>query len=289
TIPMTLVGNDGGLIGSTGFADPNFNFGASPTDFGDGATYTNSGVAQNLNEGKITAALHAYNADPVASSIGYIVCDDTGLAAHSSAVGWRGLGNADGDRVACTPGADGVKIWANLGFPFFTRLLTDKGEPGDLPQTLCTLGANNFLSTSNHVLTLGKTCVTGTGTATNTGTAPGPIVNIDQSGVATQISQAFPNLGQVVAASPVDPTHLACVTRDEFTYQNSHVFVTSGLPLGPGTVWSEAATNKPSGIIASIAIDHAGSVYALMQTAPSTTPLYAIAGGVWTPVASTGL
>src|SRR5262249_6586630 len=152
-----------------------------------------------------------------------------------------------------------------------------------------TLGGNNFLSTSNHVLTLGKTCVTGTGTATNTGTAPGPIVNIDQSGVATQISQVFPNLGQVVAASPVDPTHLACVTRDEFTYQNNHAFVTSGVPLGPATVWSEAATNKPSGIIASIAIDHAGSVYALMQTAPSTTPLYTIAGGAWTPVASTGL
>jgi hypothetical protein len=280
TIPMMLVGNDGGLIASTEFADPTYNYGAAPTDFSDRATYTTSGVAQNLNQGKISAALHAYNADPAASAIGYIVCDDTGLAGHSSALGWRGLGNADGDQVACTPGVDGVKIWANLGFPYATYILTDKGEPGDIPWTLCKLGANSFASSSNHVLTLDKTCVTGI--------VAGPIVNIDQSGVAIQISQSFSPTARLVAHHPTDKLHWACVTRDDAA-QNNHLFVTSGVALGPATVWSEAATNKPAGIIAGVAIDHAGGVYALMQVAPSTTPLYVIASGAWTSVASTGL
>lgn len=289
TIPMMLVGNDGGLIGSTGFADPNYNYGAAPTDFDDRATYTNSGVAQNLNQGKMSAALHAYNADPAASAIGYIVCDDTGLSGHSSALGWRGLGNGDGDQVACTPGANGMKVWASIGFPFATYIITDTGVPGDVPWTACTFNGGSFASSSNHVLSLGKSCLTGTMTTSGSSTVPGPIVNIDQNGTATQISQTFPNFAQVVSASPVDSTFLACVTRDQYTFQNSHLFVTQGVALGPGTVWNEATSGKPAGIIASVAIDHGGTVYALMQTAVGGTPLFKISGGAWTAVASTGL
>jgi hypothetical protein len=290
SIPMMVVGNDGGLIGSTGYADPNYNYGAAPTDYDDRATYnTNSGVAQNLNQGKMSAALHAYNADPSASAIGYIVCDDTGLAGHSSALGWRGLGNGDDIAVACTPGTDGVKVWACIGYPYQTNIITDQGVDGDNYGTPCKLNGNSFWSSSNHVLTLGRTCVTGTATTVSNSTVPGPIVNIDQSGTATQISQAFPNLAQVIAASPVDPTHLACVTRDDYTYANNHLFVTKGVALSPSTVWSEATTNKPAGIIASVAIDHGASVYAVMQTAVNGTPLFAIASNTWTPVTCTGL
>src|SRR5439155_10466978 len=42
TIPTMLVGNDGGLIGSTGYADPNYAYGTAPTDFDDGVTYNAS-------------------------------------------------------------------------------------------------------------------------------------------------------------------------------------------------------------------------------------------------------
>jgi photosystem II stability/assembly factor-like uncharacterized protein len=289
TIPMMLVGNDGGLIGTTGFADPAFNFGLAPTDYSDRATYTNSGVAQNLNQGKMSAALHAYNADPSASAIGYIVCDDTGLAGHSSALGWRGLGNADGDQVACTPGSNGVKIWANLGFPFSTYLLTDTGVPGDIPWTPCKLGASGFASSSNHVLSLGKTCIAGTVTNPAANPSSGPIVDIDQGGIATQISQVFAPTAKVVAVSPVDKLHLACVTRNDHTATNNHLFVTSGVPLNSMTMWSEATTNLPAGIIASVAIDHADTVYALMQSAVAGTPLHSIANNAWTAIASTGL
>jgi hypothetical protein len=276
-IPLMLIGHDGGLIGSIRFADPTYNYGAAPTDFSDGTTYTSSGVAQNLNQGKISAALHGYNADPTASAIGYIVCDDTGLAGHTSALGWRGLGNADGDQVACTPGSDGVKIWANLGFPFFTYLLTDHGAPGDIPWTPCMLGTSNITSTSNHVLTIDKKCVTGI--------QAGPVVVIDQGGVATQISQVFTQPVKAVAASTVDSTLFCCATQD------NRVFVTSGVPPSPTTVWGEATTGKPPGTVASVAIDVGGNVYVLMTAMPSAsaTPLYKISGGAWTAQASIGL
>jgi hypothetical protein len=277
SIPMMLIGNDGGLTGSTRFADPAYGYGSAPTDFSDGATYSSSGVAQNLSQGKISVALHAYNADPSASAIGYIVSDDTGLAAHTSALGWRGLGNADGDQVACTPGIDGMKIWANLGFPFFTYLLTDKGVPGDIAWNPCKLGANGITSSSNHLLTIDKRCVTGI--------QAGPIVIIDQAGVATQISQVFAPPVKAVAGSTVDSTLFACATADD------RVFVTSGVAPGPATVWAEATTGKPAGTVASVAIDVGGNVYALMIAVPggSTTPLYKISGASWIAQTSSGL
>lgn len=277
TIPLMLIGNDGGLIGSTRYADPTYSYGIAPTDFSDGNTYTSSGVAQNLNHGKMTAALHAYHADPSASAIGYIVCDDTGLAAHTSALGWRGLGNADGDQVVCTPGSNGVKIWANLGFPFATFLLTDTGVPGDIAWTPCKLGTNSIASSSNHVLTIDKKCVTGI--------QAGAVVRIDQSGVATQISQLFAPPVKAIGASTVDATRFCCATQDD------RVFVTSGVIPGPATVWTEATTGKPSGAIASVAIDVGGSIYVLMIAVPSgsTTPLYKVSGGTWTAQACSGL
>jgi photosystem II stability/assembly factor-like uncharacterized protein len=290
TIPTMLVGNDGGLIGSTGYADPNYAYGTAPTDFDDGATYNaSSGVAQNLNQGKISAALHAYNADPSASSIGYIVCDDTGLAGHSSALGWRGLGNGDDIAVACTPGTDGVKVWACIGYPYQTKIITDQGVSGDNYGSPCTLNGSGFASSSNHVLSLGKTCIAGSVTNPAANPPSGPIVDIDQAGIATQISQVFAPTAKVVAASPVDNLHLACVTRTDDTGANDHLFVTSGVPLNANTMWSEATTNLPAGIIASVAIDHSGTVYALMQSAVNGTPLYSIANNAWTAITCTGL
>jgi len=271
TIPTTLVGCDGGLVASTGFADPAYNFAAAPTDFSDGTSYTVSGVAQNLNRGKLTSALHGYNADPGASAIGYIGCDDTGLAGHMSALGWRGLVNADGDSIATTPGSDGVKIWANLGFPFATRLVTDHGDPGELPfPAAIVVGATAISSSSNHVLTTDKKCVTGVD--------QGFVVKIDQSGTAAQISQVFAQPAFSVAACSTDATLFCCATKD------NRVFVTSGVVPGPTTVWAEATSGKPTNpSIASVAIDNAGIVYVLLKAIPagSTTPLYTIANNNW--------
>src|SRR5262249_26786697 len=69
------------------------------------------------------------------------------------------------------------------------------------------------------------------------------------------------------------------------------VFVRGGAAPGPTTVWAEATAGKPSGVVASVAIDVGGSVYALMGSVPggSTTPLYKISAGTWTAQPSTGL
>lgn len=51
--------------------------------------------------------------------------------------------------------------------------------------------------------------------------------------------------------------------------------VTSGVPLGPGTVWSEATGSKPGNpTIRSVAIDPAGNIYALLTTIPGGSLIY---------------
>ncbi len=171
TIPTTLVGCDGGLIASTGFADPAFNFGVAPADYDDGMTYTVSGVAQNYNQGKLTSALRHYGADPIASAIGYIGCQDTGVSGHTSALGWRGLADADGVAVAATPGSDGVKLWAQIGSPFSTGLITDHGDFAPVWSLIQLPGGSRVNSTSNHVLSADKKCVSGVNVVTSGGAA----------------------------------------------------------------------------------------------------------------------
>lgn len=172
TIPVTLVGCDGGIAASTSFADPAYAFSAAPADFDDGATYSpTSGVAQNYNHGKLTSALRHYHADPSASAIGYIGCQDTGVSGHTSALGWRGLADADGVAVATTPGADGVKLWAQIGSPFTTFLATDIGDFSPSETNIQLPGGNGINSTSNHVLSSEHKCVTGANPRTDTGSA----------------------------------------------------------------------------------------------------------------------
>jgi hypothetical protein len=350
TIPITLVGCDGGLVASTRFADPTYNIASPPTDFSDGTSYAASGVAQNYNHGKLSTALRHYGADPSVAAVGYIGCQDTGIAAHTSALGWRGLADADGVAVATTPGADGVKVWSQVGYPFSTFILTDHGDfaPTFTNIQIVGSGGDGLNSTSNHMLTIDRKCVTGARPLTSSSTPvtttgvqtvtpqsmayitsgslmffdTGPateiitvssttatsfsanfskthaagvmidvfqsfVVSIDQSGNATQISQVFgQNSPQAIAGSLVDPTFYCCATQDQ------RVWITRGVPLGPGTVWSEATGNKPANLsISSVAIDPMGNVYALLTRVPggSQTPLYQISGGNWIPQPSSGL
>jgi len=160
TIPTTLVGCDGGLAGSTRFADATFNFAGMPTAVNDGTTYDpTSGVAQNLNHGKLSAGVRHYHADPAVGAIGYIGCQDTGIAGHTSVLGWRGLADADGVAVATTPGSDGVKVWEQIGAPFSTGLMTDHGDFAPTWTAVALAGGDRVNSTSNHVLTIDHRCV----------------------------------------------------------------------------------------------------------------------------------
>jgi len=172
TIPTTLIGCDGGIAASTSFADPAYAFATAPTDFDDGATYNPaSGVGENWNHGKLTSALRHYHADPTASAIGYIGCQDTGIAGHTSALGWRGLFDADGVAVATTPGVDGVKLWCQIGYPFSTFLTTDHGDFSPVASQIALPTGNPINSTSNHVLTSDRQCATGVNSLTDTGNA----------------------------------------------------------------------------------------------------------------------
>jgi hypothetical protein len=116
---------------------------------------------------------------------------------------------------------------------------------------------------------------------------------MDHSGQAVQVSQDFGNASVVwVAASPVDANQLYCVTGDQQLWHTS-----SGASAGATTVW----TAMPAGIsgynIASVAVDHAGSVFVLMLFPvttgggefTTTTPLFRADAGSWTPIACTGL
>lgn len=356
-IPATLIGSDGGLIQSTRYADPAYDISVPPADFSDGDVYTASGVAQNYNHGRMSVALRSYGADPSVSAIGYIGCQDTGLAAHTGALGWRGLQFGDGVAVAATPGVDGVKIWCQLGAPFLLFMLTDRGDFSPI-SSLIQLGPQEDInSTSNHVLTPDGKCVTGarpyafslnavvsgaaqtvtptsmtyitvntlilidpaqpaeeaitvtsvtatTFTATFANAhAPNALMQVyqefavivDQLGAVTRISQMFGGLGpRAMAGSLVDPTQFCCATEDQ------RVFTTTGVPLGPGAIWNEAAGSKPASLtISSVVIDTTANVYALLTdltaiapgagNVPVTTPLYQIAGGNWVPQPGIGL
>lgn len=111
TIPFTYIGSDGGLGLSNGLADPTTTFPAPPSDYDDTELYNNaSAVVQNVSHGKQSNAIYQYNSDPKIGALGYIGCQDTGIAAGDSALMWRGIQDADVRYIAVAQGSDGVKV-----------------------------------------------------------------------------------------------------------------------------------------------------------------------------------
>ena len=117
------AGCDGGLALSTGFADPTF---TPPGSFDEGDTYVPAGGVKNLNHGKQSTAVYAYNSDTAIAALGYVGVQDTGMNAGDSSLLWRGLADADGGAIACKPGSDGVKVWYTIDGGL--SMVTDKGD-----------------------------------------------------------------------------------------------------------------------------------------------------------------
>lgn len=128
----------------------------------------------------------------------------------------------------------------------------------------------------------------------------GIVFAIDQTGLATQVSQVFgSDSPKTLAAHPTDATFAACATGTQALPSDQRVWMTSGVPLTPTTVWTEiAGPTKPSGgLISALAVDSAGHIYVLLTdltwTAPGggavTTPLYEVSTGSWVPQPSSGL
>ena len=128
----------------------------------------------------------------------------------------------------------------------------------------------------------------------------GIVFAIDPTARATQVSQVFgSDSPKTLAAHPTDATFAALITGTQASPSNQRVWMTSGAPLGPTTIWNEiAGSTKPTGgLISAVAVDSAGHVYVLLTdltwTAPGggavTTPLYEVSSGSWIPQPSSGL
>ncbi|HTS26320.1 MAG TPA: hypothetical protein VMH81_10640 [Bryobacteraceae bacterium] len=189
-----------------------------------------------------------------------------------------------------------------------TTAITSAGTHAVTPSSMAgiVVGKTLAIDTGNlfeTVLVTAVTATTFTATFSNKHAAGVTILlvrafvgRVDQSGIGSQISQEMDlNQAQVniVAAHPTNANILFCGTNDQ------RVFSTNvGASANASTVWTEAKGSKPAGIaIASIAINHAGSVYVLLQSAVTvgppgaqvTTPLFQISVNTWVAVPCTGL
>jgi hypothetical protein len=164
TIPTVYSGNDGGMAKSTQIADPSVAL-VAPPNWNEGATVADNGAWTNRDHGKQSSAVYQYAAPPTEPGVSYIGCQDTGIGAGGTALGWRGIMDADGGSIAAATGANGVSVWANTGWwsgwPLFriVRFL-DRGEYNPA-WGFCTLGGSFLAGTSNHVTDLGGRCLAG--------------------------------------------------------------------------------------------------------------------------------
>ncbi|HEV3198644.1 MAG TPA: hypothetical protein VGZ73_12065 [Bryobacteraceae bacterium] len=202
-IPAFYVGCDGGIGVSTKFADPTFNIAVAATDFDELRPYSDLGVYQNYNLGKQSSAVYQYAGDPALAALGYIGCQDTGIAAADGALGWRGIMDADGGSLAMVGAADGVKLWAIggafEGFPSFRVILfTDRGEFAPA-SAFTTLGAGGPLigAPSNYIVGLDQKCLAGGVVRDSDRTLSAPIAATGVQ-VATPSTMAGIGLGTVL-------------------------------------------------------------------------------------------
>jgi hypothetical protein len=298
-IPSIYVGCDGGIATSDKFCDPNYPFETAATDFDELDNYTDSGVYQNLNRGKQSSAIRQYNSDPLIGALGYIGCQDTGIAAGAGALGWRGIITSDFGSIAVANGLNGVTVWVEDDFQQLNiiTVFTDQGElfpPSSWPTfgiraTLDVAAGPQVSSSSNYVTTSGIKCVAG---IVVQGSAF--VGRIDQNGIVTQISTGM-GLGpivNIVAVHPNSPDILYCGTKDQRL-----LYHTDGTAPTKSTIWDEATGHKPAGIqMSSIAIDSLGNAYVLLKFAVTpvgqgfTTPLFQISStGEWVGISCSNL
>jgi hypothetical protein len=83
---------------------------------------------QSYNHGRNAALVEVYASVPGYPALGYIGCQDTGLAAHDGALGWRELMEADADQVAAIPGPAGLSVFAKNREPWLLMRITDTGS-----------------------------------------------------------------------------------------------------------------------------------------------------------------
>jgi hypothetical protein len=111
------------------------------------------------------------------------------------------------------------------------------------------------------------------------------VARADRAGTGSQISQDFlqHRAVKLVARHPGDANFLYCTTEDDRVF-----FTNTGATAGPGTVWTEIATNRPAGAdINGLCVSPSGQAYVLLASAvvsgAVTTPLFRVDAAGWTP------
>ena len=117
-VAATLLGCDGGLARSSNLADAATIVTTDAAHYNEGATLEDTATWQSLNGSRACNAIIRYGADPDLGALGWIACQDTGLAAGTASTGWRGLADADVYQVAVAPVEDGIAVWFNGGAYF---------------------------------------------------------------------------------------------------------------------------------------------------------------------------
>lgn len=206
TIPRTYIGNDGGIAVSTKFADPTVNVTAAPADYNEGFGFTNTYAWQNLDHGKQSSAVYQYNADAANPALSYIGCQDTGIAAGDSALGWRGIADADGGANAAAAGPNGVDVWASLGYfggwaGFRILHTVDHGELAPSFANATSSGSM-IAGSSNYVADLGGECLAGGDVQDANTTLSSAITAMAAAQAATVGSTANVLVGQPVTMEP---------------------------------------------------------------------------------------
>ena len=173
-----------------------------------------------------------------------------------------------------------------LGIEVGVSILVDNNEV----VTVTAVTATTFTATFQHAHLVGAWIKVFTGV----------IVSIDQTGVATPVSQVLgDDTPKGMATHPTDDRFAVSISGRLQAIPDQRVWMTSGAPLGPATVWQElAGPTKPSGgLLSAAAIEGTGKVYVLLTdltwTAPGggavTTPLYEVSTGAWLPQPCIGL
>jgi hypothetical protein len=191
-VPAIYVGCDGGIGKSDKFVDPTVNITVAPGDYNEGETLTDTYAWQNKDHGKQSSALYQYASPADMPALSYIGCQDTGVAAGTSALGWRGIADADGGAIAAATQTDGVAVWGSLGayggWPSF-RLCRwlDKGEFAPA-FVFCSLSGSLMAGQSNLIAGLDKKCLAGVIVQDSNTTLANPIVANAAAQAATPAS-----------------------------------------------------------------------------------------------------
>jgi hypothetical protein len=160
TVPVTYMGCDGGLAVSDGIAGPTVDTSNAPPDWDQGLAYTDTWAWQNYNHGLPSVACYQFASDPGIAALGYLACQDTGLAAGSGGAVWRSLSDADHNSIAAARGAGAMHVWTNNGWwnlwsLFVISAFKDKGDYGPSAAVFATLGAGGSTMQANSPFAVG--------------------------------------------------------------------------------------------------------------------------------------